>query len=116
VRGEYQGACFLFRRGCGAVNRMAFDSQGRLYLTRVNRGWGGGGRGDGLARLEYSGKLPFEIHSVHLQPDGFVLQLTKAVASGVELTPKDVQIEQFGYNNWSNYGSPKTDRKLLEVT
>lgn len=115
VQGEYQGACFLFRRGCGAVNRMAFGPDGRLYLSRANRGWGGGGLGEGLARLEYSGKLPFEIHSIHLRPDGFQIRLTKPIANDAVLQPQDVRIEQYGYNNWSNYGSPKIDRRALPV-
>lgn len=115
VAGEYQGACFVFRRGCGAVNRLAFGSTGKLFLTRANRGWGGGGRGDGLARLEFTGRIPMEILSVKLQSDGFAIQFTKPLATEVELTAKDIQIEQFGFHYWATYGSPKIDREILRV-
>lgn len=116
VQGTYQGSCYLFRRGCGAVNRMTFGPDGRLYLSRVNRGWGGGGLGEGIARIEYTGKLPFEIHHIRLRPDGFDVHLTKPLHENQSIAAGDIQIERFRYNNWGNYGSPKIDRKLLAVT
>jgi hypothetical protein len=109
VNGKYQGACFLFRRGLGAVNRLTFGPDGKLYFARVNRGWGGGGLGDGLARLEFTGRTPLEIHDVHLRRDGFELRFTKPVAAmkqaDAEHAPKFV-LEQYGYHHWETYGSP----------
>ncbi len=115
INGEYQGACFLFRRGVGAVNRMTFGPDNRLYLTRASRGWGGGGRGEGLARLEFTGEIPLEIQSMRLLPDGFELHLTLPLAKNTESELGATQIEQFRYEYWERYGSPKIDRELLPI-
>ena len=118
VNGKYQGACFLFRRGLGAVNRLTFGPDGKLYFARVNRGWGGGGLGDGLARLEFTGRTPLEIHDVHLLRDGFELRFTKPVAAvkqaDAEHAPKFV-LEQYGYHHWETYGSPRINLESVEV-
>lgn len=116
VEGRYQGACFLFRRGCGAVNRLAFGPDGRLYLSRVNRGWGGGGLGEGLARIEFTGRLPMEIQSVHLHADGFTLRFTRPLASSCGDNPDHYRLEQYGYRYWSTYGSPRVDLEAIQVT
>ena len=116
VNGRYQGACFLFRRGCGAANRLAFSPDGKLYFGRVNRGWGGGGLADGLARLEFTGATPLEVHSIHIQPDGFELRFTKPLEEGEGIKPADYKLEQYTYNHWSTYGSPKINQSLVQVT
>ena len=115
IHGEYQGACILFRRGVGAVSRMVFGPDQRLYLTRVSRGWGGAGRGEGLARLEFSGKTPLEIESVGLLTDGFELRFTLPIAKSVSFDIRDYRIEQYRYEYWEKYGSPKIDRELLTI-
>jgi len=115
VADEYQGACFLFRRGCGAVNRLTFGPAGKLYFARCNRGWGGGGLGEGLARLEFTGNVPMEVHSIRAEPDGFTIHWTKPLAAGSGERPEDYDLEQFGYQYWSKYGSPKIDVTPLPV-
>lgn len=117
VQGRYQGACFLFRRGCGAVNRMTFGPDGALYLARVNRGWGGGGLGEGLARLSFTGRTPMEIERVHLVGrDGFELTFTKPLAEGAGGKPGDYTMEQYGYHYWQTYGSPRINLESVHVT
>lgn len=115
IQGEYQGACFLFRRGVGAVHRMTFGPDGRLYLARAARGWGGGGQGEGLARLEFSGVTPLEIRIVRLLKEGFELEFTGPLdASAVQLA-SEMRVEQYRYEYWEKYGSPKVDRVLLPI-
>jgi hypothetical protein len=117
VNGKYQGTCFLFRRGCGAANRLAFGPDGRLYFSRVNRGWGGSGLADGLARMEFSGRLPLEILSVHLIDEkSFELKFTKPLAEGSGELIKEYSLEQYGYNYWEKYGSPRTELKKIPIT
>lgn len=116
VNGRYQGTCFLFRRGCGAANRLAFGPDGKLYLARVNRGWGGGGLGEGLARLEFTGRLPLEVHSVRLLSDGFELRFTKPLDEGEGAAPADYKLEQYTYHHWQTYGSPKINLAPVAVT
>jgi glucose/arabinose dehydrogenase len=116
INGRYQGACFLFRRGCGAANRMTFGPEGDLYLTRVNRGWGGGGLGDGLARIEFHDIIPMEVHSIHLQADGFELKFTKPLAPGAGEKIDDYRLEQYAYHHWKTYGSPKIEQEKIDVS
>lgn len=115
VNGRYQGVCFLFRRGLGAVNRMAFGPDGKLYFARVNRGWGGGGLGDGVARLEFTGRTPLEMATVHLLRDGFEIAFTKPVAEERAGRVPAFQLEQYGYNHWEKYGSPRVNLEQIEV-
>ena len=115
VNGEYQGACFLFRRGVGAVNRMTFGPDDRLYLARASRGWAGAGQGDGLARLEFTGRTPFEVETVHLLRDAFAIRFTLPLAADAVERTAAITIEQFRYEYWEEYGSPKIDRELLPV-
>jgi glucose/arabinose dehydrogenase len=115
VNDTFQGACFLFHRGCGAVNRLAFGPDGRLYLTRINRGWGGGGRGDGLARIEFSRDLPFEVTTVRLKAYGFELQFSKQIAEDAIPTCETFVIDEYSYHFWGQYGSPKIDGRALKA-
>lgn len=115
VAGEYQGACFLFRRGVGAVNRMTFGPDHRMYLTRAARGWGGGGRGEGLARLEFTGETPMEIQTMGLTNRGFELRFTQPVSRASESMLRELRLEQYRYEYWERYGSPKIDRELLTI-
>lgn len=116
VNGEYQGACFLFRRGVGAVNRMTFGPDGRLYLARASRGWAGAGRGEGLARLEFTGRTPLEIESINLLQSGFAIRFTRPLTDEALTQATELTIEQFRYEYWEQYGSPKIDRELLPAT
>lgn len=115
VNGKFQGTCFLLRRGLGAVNRLTFGPDGRLYFARVNRGWGGGGLGEGLARLEFTGRTPLEIERVHLKRDGFVLHFTTPLAAGEGDSADDYALRQYAYNYWETYGSPAIDRETIAV-
>lgn len=116
IDGQYQGACFLMRRGCGAVNRLCFGPDGSLYFARCNRGWGGGGLGDGLGRIEFTGVVPFEILAVRLERDGFELEFTRPLGPKAGAEPADYRLRQYGYHHWATYGSPKIDQRTLAVT
>jgi hypothetical protein len=110
VNGEYQGACFPFRRGmqCG-VNRLLFSPDGSLYVGETARGWGSvGGRSEGLQRIVYTGELPFEIYSMSITKDGFDLTFTKPV-DAKSITPDAFALKSFTHIYHSTYGSPEMD-------
>ncbi len=118
VNGQYQGACFPFRRGfqCG-VNRLAFGPDGALYVGETNRGWGSlGGKPYGLERIAFSGKTPLEVHDIKLTKDGFDFTFTTA------LDPKTVEkaeafaLKSYTYIYKSDYGCPETDTQAEKVT
>jgi hypothetical protein len=117
VAGEYQGACFLFRRGVGAVNRMTFGPDHRLYLTRAARGWGGGGRGEGVARLEFTGETPMEVRDMHLIRNGFELHFTLPLSNERrnQQLGRTAGSNSFAMNTGSNMARRKIDQQLLPI-
>ena len=116
VRGEYQGACFLFRRHVGSAVRVDFAPDGTLMAGLTNRGWGGLPPGDGIARLRWTGATPFEMHSVHLLQDGFEVRFTKPLAADLDLGPHDIALSQYDYDYWWEYGSPERHTTKVDVT
>jgi hypothetical protein len=112
VNGEYQGACFPFRRGfqCG-VNRLLFDADGSLLAGQTDRGWSSlGGQHEGLQRLVWTGAVPFEIERMTARPDGFELKFTRPLsASAVETNA--ITVRHFRYAYRRAYGGPALDIK-----
>lgn len=115
IRGQYQGAVFMFKRNVGSAVRMKFADDGSLILGRTNRGWGGLEPGDGLARLKWNKKVPFDIHHVHIKQDGFKIQFTKPLAKDLKLAPEDASFLEYDYNYWWEYGSPEVHKSPLAV-
>ena len=81
VNGRYQGACFPFRAGfASGVVGVEMDASGALFVGGTNRGWGSRGPKDfAVERLNWTGKMPFEIQTMRVQPRGFKLTFTKPV-------------------------------------
>ncbi len=114
VRGEYQGAAFLFRQKLGSVCRVEFAPDHSLIVGYTNRGWGGRGPSHGLGRLRFTGKAAFEMQSVALQQDGFLVNFTEPVADDVDTAA--IEAELYHYNYWWDYGSPIQGRTPVKVT
>ncbi|MEQ8767772.1 MAG: DUF1080 domain-containing protein [Planctomycetota bacterium] len=115
VRGEYQGAVFLFKEHIGSATRLRFAPDGSLFIGMTNRGWGGQAPADGLARLRWTGVVPMEMKSVHLLQTGFEVTFTEPIGES-GLTPEQVALEQYDFNYWWEYGSPETNITPIEVT
>ena len=117
VDGVYQGACFPFRRGfqC-AVLRLAWGPDGSLLVGETNRGWNSlGPRSYGLERLVWTGKTPFEVHSMAARPDGFELRFTLPVDKSLAATVEVYRMESYTYRYHSTYGSPELDKATLNL-
>ena len=56
-----------------------------------------------------------EIKTMRLTSRGFELQLTLPVSRASESMLRELRLEQFRYEYWEKYGSPKIDRELLTV-
>jgi hypothetical protein len=119
VNGRYQGACFPFRDGfqCG-INRLAFSPDGKnLFAGETNRGWGSlGGKPHGLQRLEYTGVLPFEIHTMSLTKNGFDLTFTKPLDAKTAGKLEAYNLISFTYYYHPGYGCPEIDRRAEKIT
>ncbi|HZM00119.1 MAG TPA: family 16 glycoside hydrolase [Planctomycetota bacterium] len=116
VRGEYQGAVFLFRQRVGSACRVAFAPDGTLLVGMTNRGWGGLPPADGIARIRWTGELPMEMRTAHLLQDGFEIEFTKPLAAGLALGPGNVELAQYDYDWWWEYGSPERHTTKVPVT
>jgi len=111
VEGHWQGACLPFRNGfqCGVI-RVRFAPDGGLLVGMSNRGWGGRGNSPyGLQLLEWTGELPFEIHSMSARPDGFELSFTKAVDPESAANPESYRMQSYTYELHAAYGSNEMD-------
>jgi glucose/arabinose dehydrogenase len=116
VRGELQGAAFLFRQRIGSVCRVAFAPDGSLLCGLTNRGWGGLSPGHGLVRVRWTGATPLEMHSVHLLQDGFEIAFTKPLAADAVPSPGSIELLQYDYDWWWEYGSPERHVTKVDVT
>jgi cytochrome c551/c552 len=120
VNGVYQGASIDFRAGFqSGVLRMAFASDGSLFVGETNRGWGSAGEAnEGLQRLVWNRELPFEMRTVKAKPDGFEIEFTKPVDKKTAEDLASYGINSFIYKYFPVYGSPPVkamDHEILGV-
>lgn len=117
VNGIYQGAMFPFLQGFSSGNiSVRISPEGQLYTSGSNRGWGArGGLPFHFDRVDWTGKVPFEIHEMRVLPDGFELTFTQAVdkASAVDTS---FGMEAYTYIYQKAYGSPEVDPVVPKVT
>ncbi len=117
VKGHYQGACFPFRSGLasGSLSVM-IEPGGSMFVGGTSRGWGSrGGRPFSLQRLDWTGKLPFEILTVHALSDGFELTFTQPVDPETARRADAYTIGTYTYIYQSSYGSPEVDHTTPSI-
>ncbi|UBM57871.1 hypothetical protein LAG90_13760 [Marinilongibacter aquaticus] len=117
VNGEYQGAAWDFRSGFqSGVMRLDWAKDGSLFVGETNRGWGSAGdAAQGLQRLVWNGKMPFEMLAVRAMPDGFDIEFTLPID---EKSAKDLAsyaATSFIYKHHPVYGSPPVNQKDLQI-
>lgn len=115
--GRYQGALFPFREGFDSGNlSLEFAPDGSLMVGGTDRGWGArGGKPFALQRLAWTGKVPFEVHEIRIQRDGFELTFTHPVEPETVSNLESYQIEAYTYIYQSSYGSPEVDRTFPSI-
>jgi len=117
VNGEEQGAAFLFRSGFrSGVLRLAWGQDGSLFVGETNRGWGSAGdANEGLERLVYNNKVPFEMKAVRAMPDGFEIEFTNPVDLKSANDLASYSVESFIYKYQPVYGSPPVNTEKLKI-
>ena len=111
VNGELQGAAWLFRTGfqSGTV-RLSWGKDGSLFVGETNRGWGSiGDANQGLQRLVWNNRLPFEMRTVKAMPDGFEIEFTKPVDKKYANDIASYSVSSFTYKYHAVYGSPEVN-------
>ncbi|MCB1065247.1 MAG: hypothetical protein KDN20_20310, partial [Verrucomicrobiae bacterium] len=118
VNGEYQGACFHFRKGLQcAVLSLDFLSDGSLVIGESNRGWNSlGTRSYGMQRLAWTGEMPFEIKTMEARPKGFRLTFTKPVDAQAAASLYSYRMSSFTWNYHKAYGSDEIETQEVPVT
>jgi len=112
VNGEWQGAVWPFLKGFqSGVNRLVMGSDGHLYVGGCKTvAWAANAPfSQGLERVKFSGKVPFEVKTVHAMPDGFELTFTKPVDPKAAGDAAGYDVWQYNYKYHKNYGSPEFD-------
>ncbi len=117
VKGEYQGACFPFVEGFqSGILRLRWGSDNSIFAGMTSRGWASTGKDEyGLQRLEWTGKMPFEMKTVKATPDGFEIEFTKKVQKTTLQKLLNYEINSFTYMYHSRYGSPIIDNKPVKI-
>ena len=117
VNGEYQGACFPFRQGlASAVLRMAFGSDGSMFVGLSNRGWSSVGPASyGLQRLVWTGKTPLEIKEMRACSNGFELEFTKKIDPATATDLNSYALQSYTYMYHSQYGSDEILNRQLTI-
>lgn len=118
VEGEYQGACFHFRKGFqSAVLRMAFLGDGSMVVGESNRGWNSlGTRSFGLERLIWTGEMPFEMKEMRAAPGGFKLVFTKPVDAKTAGDPASYKMSSYTYIYHQKYGGEEVETEAVPIT
>jgi hypothetical protein len=117
VNGEYQGACFPFwGRGLLGPLTLAFDPKGRLFVGSITEpGWMAQPDRGALFRIDYTGRVPFEMQSIHVRPRGFRIVFTRPVTAKTAREAGSYQIDYHRYEYTGAYGSPELDRTRLAI-
>ena len=118
VRGVWQGACYPFREGLGnGVLAIEFSDRGYLITGGTNRGWPvRGNKRFVLERIEYTGKLPFEVQRVSAAPDGFHVRFTQPLDPAAAARTDSYRLRAFTHVYQEGYGSPEVDESFPVVT
>jgi hypothetical protein len=117
INGVWQGACYPFREGL-ATGLLAceFTPQGDLIVGGTNRGWPvRGPRPYALQRLDWTGKVPFEIKQINARPHGFLVTFTEPVDREVASNPDSYALTSYTHIYQQGYGSPEVDQTTPRV-
>jgi glucose/arabinose dehydrogenase len=118
VKGHYQGACFPFRGGFGSGSlSLQFAPDGSLFVGGTNRGWGSrGSQPYSLERLVWTGKTPFEVHSMRAMRDAFELAFTSPLDRATAADPSCYKLSTYTYIYQAQYGSPEVDGTTPKIS
>ena len=117
INGVWQGACYPFREGLSTgILNVQFTPKGRLLAGGTNRGWPVRGiKPFALERLDWTGKMPFEIKRINITSDGFKITFTKPVEIRTGNDPKSYKVSTFTHIYHGGYGGPEVDQTTPQV-
>jgi uncharacterized cupredoxin-like copper-binding protein len=82
-----------------------------MFVGMTSRGWSSTGKElFSLQRVVWTGKMPFEMRTIHAMPDGFEIEFTEPVDQDIAANPELYKVTGFSYKYHSTYGSPVINR------
>ena len=117
VNGVMQGACFPFRQGfsTGIIGGTLTPS-GHIFVGGSKRGWPVRGLAEkAMQRLDWNGKTPFEIKTMHAKPDGFELVFTAPVDIASASDVNSYYLETFTHHFYGAYGGPEIEHAEQKI-
>ncbi|MEM9418077.1 MAG: hypothetical protein AAGA25_03340 [Planctomycetota bacterium] len=118
INGVQQGAVFHFVSGfrSGPVGVMMAE-EGFIFTGETDRGWGSrGGSPFAFERIRWTGEVPFEVHEMQIEPDGFTLTFTKPVDPETAGDTASYQMQSWTYWYQAAYGSPEINHAEQTIT
>lgn len=116
VDGVWQGACthFINDDALGSGNNRGVFSPDHksLYIGQTSRGWGK--LAEGLKRITWTGDVPFDVHTMSLTKEGFLLKFTKALDAEV-LESAKLSLQAYRYEDGPLYGGDPLDQHEIEI-
>lgn len=108
VNGKYQGACYPFVEGwASGLLRLRWGVDGSMFGGMTSRGWSSTGKSSfALQRLEWTGKIPFEMKNVTAKSDGLEIEFTTPVDKTAAQNAANYTFSSFTYKYHHIYGSP----------
>ncbi len=110
VDGTLQGTLipFLASPDLGMGNhRFTFDKNGSLWIGKTHIKWAGD---EGIKKITWKKKQPLLATGVSLLNDGFKISFNRPLKEAPKL-----KVSRHTYKYQKSYGSPKVDRKTVEV-
>ncbi|MBI1370056.1 MAG: hypothetical protein GC162_15555 [Planctomycetes bacterium] len=118
INGVWQGACYPFREGFATgLLAVQFTPNGQLIVGGTSRGWPvRGSKPFALQRVDWTGKVPFEILRISVRHDGFVITFTQPVDRKGASDVSTYRMATFTHIYQQAYGSPEVDQTTPTVT
>jgi glucose/arabinose dehydrogenase len=116
VDGELQGAVVPFVDGAGlrtGNNRFDFAPDGSLWVGHTKHTWAGN---EGIQRIVWDGKTPFDVYTMKLTKNGFRFTFTKPVNKAIAAKPETWPFKRYYYQYHEKYGSKQYDLKPVAVS
>ena len=119
INGVWQGACYPFREGLSTgIMNVEFSPKGQLIAGgfTTNRQWPVRGEAPfAIQRLDWTGKIPFEIKEINILNDGFMIHFTKGVNPAIASNAMTYSMTTYTHNYSAGYGSPEVDHTTPEI-
>jgi hypothetical protein len=68
-----------------------------------------------IQRLDWTGKIPFEIKEINILNDGFMIHFTKEADQTIASDAMNYSMTTYTHNYSAGYGSPEVDHTTPEI-